>query len=207
MTADIANVLKGYVDDVGFADKVTGLVKVASVSDKNEAGQSIIRKYPISCDVSNTDCEKGKYLDLVPSKKYKSIMYFEDGGTSLVEDKGRFLSYSARLKLVGWLNANKLGSTLCSISGVAVAALIKKLPRSFFHSGIYRNMRIVSLNQDIKGVAIFSKYTYKEEVVQYLMYPYDYFALNITVEFDIPVDCLEDWEEAVELNCVENNQR
>lgn len=206
MTSDIANILKGYIDNVGFADKVAGLVKSVTVMDENDAGVKTRRTFPVSCDTSYNDCEKGKYLDLIPNKKYKSIMYFEDGGSRLIGEDPRDFTFTSTLRLVGWMNLQKMGKTNCSISGLAVAHVLKALPTNFNNQGMYSRMRIKAVSQEVKSNAIFSRYTYKEETLQYLMYPYDYFALNIEVNYSINKNCIEDWENQTELNCVDNGQ-
>jgi UDP-3-O-acyl-N-acetylglucosamine deacetylase len=48
---------------------------------------------------------------------------------------------------------------------------------------------ISSITQVERSVDIFSKYTYNEQATQYLMYPYDYFALDLDIDFMIP--CIE----------------
>lgn len=205
MTSDIANILKSYISPVGFSDKVAGLVKAVTVVDVNDDGTKTRRTFPISCDISYTECERGKYLDLVPNKKYRSIMYFEDGGSRITGDTPRDFVFTSSLRLVCWMNLSKLGKTDCSVSGLAVANILNLLPDNFNNSGMYSRMRITAVSQEIKSPAIFSKYTYKEETLQYLMYPYDYFAINIEVQYNVNKNCIEDWTSGTELDCLEIN--
>lgn len=206
MTSDIANILKGYIDNVAFADRVAGLVKPVTVLDENDDGVKTRRTFPISCDITYNDCIKGKYKDLIPNKKYMSIMYFEDGGTRLIGEDPRDFKFTASLKLVGWLNLLKMGKTDCSISGLAVAHILKALPLGYNNVGMYSRVRVMAVSQEVKSSAIFNKYTYKEETLQYLMYPYDYFAVNIEVQYNINKECIPAWDNDIELNCVDNEQ-
>lgn len=206
MTNDIANILKTYISTVGFADKVAGLTKPVTVVDQNDDGVNTRRTFPISCDVSYSDCIRGKYQPLIPDKKYKSIMYFEDGGSRLTGETPRDFTFVSSLRLVGWMNLLKMGKTNCSLSGLAVAHILKALPTDFNNHGMYSRMRISVVSQEIKSSAIFSKYTYKEETLQYLMYPYDYWAINLEVSYSINKNCIEDWDNQTELNCVDNEQ-
>ena len=177
MTADIANIIKPYLLTLPFADTVAGLVKTAIIEDEVD-GKLFKKSFPISCDVTYTDCIKGKYTNLVPNKSKKSIMYFEDGGSSITDVGVTNFSFQTKLKLIGWLNLAKLGKENCSLSALALAHVMKVLPVGYQNTGMFQRLRIFEISQDIKSNAIFSKYSYKEETVQYLMYPYDYFALN-----------------------------
>lgn len=206
MTSDIANILTAYLTPLPFADKVAGMTKTVTIADQDAEGRPTKRVFPIGCNVSQDDCIRGKFKDLVPDKKYKSIMYFEDGGTRITSETPRDYVFTSSMRLVGWLNLQKLGKTSCSLSGLAVAHILKALPTDFNNNGIYQKIRIKSISQEIKSQTIFSKYSYKEDQVQYLMYPYDYFALNLTVDFVINKVCIEDWDVDPELNCVDNGQ-
>jgi len=60
----------------------------------------------------------------------------------------------------------------------------------------------IKVNQElVKSAAIFSKYSYDEAVTQYLMYPFDYFALDITTDFLINKSCIIDWENETPIIC------
>jgi len=52
-------------------------------------------------------------------------------------------------------------------------------------------IRIVAAGEDVKSPSIFGDYTY-EDKKQYMMFPFDYFALNYSVRFAVAKDCVPD---------------
>lgn len=207
MTSDIAAILRTYIETLPFKDKVGGLVKAITFMQEGEEGLRGIKKVmPVDCGVTHRECTAGKYTDLMPNNKYKSVMYFEDGGTNIItRDPGTF-SFETKLTLVVWLNLKKLGKTGCSVSALAIGSILKAFPTKYVNSSPYTRIQISVDSQEPKTSAIFSKYTYDEEKLQYLMYPFDYFALNISVKFTIPESCITDWENDPELLCDESTE-
>lgn len=202
MNYAIATILNTYLTTLPFSDRMAGVVKaVTFVTGTSE--RPVKKTIPVDCGVSQADCMDGKYQDLVPNSKYKSISYFEDGGVRLVSINERDYAFQANLRLVYWINLKKVGKTDCNVSALAVTNVLNKLPQSPFNSGIYSRMRIKVSQELVKSAAIFSKYTYDEAVTQYLMYPFDYFALDLTVDFLINKSCIIDWENGTPLICEE----
>jgi len=192
MNNKIANILKDQIDDLTWIDKIAGLVQTANVREKN--GDNISEKsYPISCSISEDACLKGAYQDLCPNSKKKSVLYFEDKGVSFDHQEGNRLFYKSSLRLVCWLNlqliqgaACKKDVTGCGTSGDYVLEVIKKFDYKPFNSGGFYGIVIHPPAQAERSVDIFSKYTYNETALQYLMAPYDYFALDFEISFFIP---------------------
>ncbi len=193
MNNKIASILKSYVETVSWADKVSGLVQTANVRIK-DGDSTADRSYPIACDMDADSCIKGHYQDLAPDSKKKSVMYFEDrGGVVLERHEGGRLYYRAALRLVGWVNLKVIqaadcdsGVRGCGTSGDFVVDIIKVLPYVAFDYDDFYGIQIEPPNQVERSVDIFSRYTYNEHATQYLMFPYDYFALDIDITFVIP---------------------
>lgn len=192
MNKDIADILKGYVGTVGFADLVGGMVKTITFAE-GEEGAAVIKRMPVDCGVTHAQCMSGKYSALLPDGKKKSVMYFEDNGVTLVGQDVQDFTFQSKLTLVCWLNLKKLGKTDCSASALAIATILNTLPTKYFNSGIYTRIQIQVESEQEKSPSIFSRYTYDDEKIQFLMYPYDYFALNISVKFTIPKACIPAW--------------
>ena len=188
----IANALKNQISDLTWVDKIAGLVQTANIRQKT--GDNVTDKsYPISCDITEDACLKGAYQDLCPNSKKKSVVYFEDQGVTFDRQEGNRLYYVSSLRLVCWLNLQliqevgcKKDVTGCGTSGDYVIEVIKKFNYVPFNVGGLYMIMIQPPSQVERSVEIFSKYTYNEEALQYLMFPYDYFALNITTNFTIP---------------------
>lgn len=198
MNYDIANIIRTYIEPLPFADRVASTVRAVSVYMDN-GGKTIKKTYPVDCGVTEKDCLAGKYQDLTPDSSRKSIIYFEDNGTARVENNTPDFSFISSLRLVCWMNLNKMGKIGCSNSALAVASLLNAIPTRYFNSGIYTRIQIQVNNEVAKNASIFSKYTYDEAVTQYLMYPFDYFALDMTVKFTIPKHCITEWENQTEV--------
>lgn len=205
MNSLVADTFVTQISALAFADRVAGLVRTVSMHQPNS--QSVlgvtINKFPVSCNVSARDCStNAKQHQLVPDNSYKSLIYFEDGGASPIGRGTRGLKFTGRMRCICWLNLNKLGQTSCNASVYPMAQLIK-LFNEFRTQNIsplvgvsVREIGIVEKSQ-----AIFSRYTYREEKVQYLLYPYDYFALDLQVEFELPDSCVNDDWINTEIEC------
>ena len=201
MVNDIANILKTKLTPLTFIDRLAGLVRVQTTTSESGA----VVRFPVSCDISFADCNNvnSTYKDLIPNSSAKCIVYFEDFGitpsTPVITTN---LGFTARFKLVGWINQKKIGSDLCSASSLVVANIIKQLDVNQFNQGMYQFIEIVFIGQDAKhNTNPFSKYSYDENVNQYLMKPYDYFSLNFDVNFDLNTACLNDLIINTEIPC------
>lgn len=200
MTNAIADILNIYISTLPFADRVAGVIKPVTFVT-GTADKPVKKTIPVACNVSQPDCISGKYNDLVPNSKYKSIIYWEDNGTVTNANNPRDFNFTASLRLVCWINLKKVGKTDCDVSALAITNILNTIPTSPFNSGIYTRIRATVDREIIKTSAIFSKYTYDESVVQYLMYPFDYFALDVSVDFTILKSCITDWENGTEIIC------
>ena len=65
------------------------------------------------------------------------------------------------------------------------------MPVSLSNVFPYSFIRIELTGEETKNVSIFSKYTYNEEEKQYLIYPFDYFALNYEISFYVGINCID----------------
>ncbi len=209
MTTDIADILKSQINALPFIDKLAGLVKTVVISDQNESGQKIKKSFPIACNVSGDECvNNGAYKDLTPNNSYKSVLYFEEaGGTQLTGIERGKMHFRSQVRLVGWLNLKKMGLTDCQYSSTAVLQIIRELS-AMIQPGNYGNkyihLRVTGINEIEKSSAIFGRYTYDESINQYLVYPFDYFALNISVEFSVNPSCIEN-EEIPDIELCDDN--
>jgi hypothetical protein len=192
MNKDIAEYIKSYLTPLSFVDKIAGLVKVASISQPSETGV-VVKRFPVACDVNYSDCVKqSRYKDLMPDSSKMSVIYFEDLGCTFVNKTARSFEFISNLKLIGWVNLSKFQDISCDNSSVFVASIIKALPNGLYNYGRYSNIQIVGIREEPKTNQIFSMYTYDELVNQYLLYPYDYFSLSISVSFNLPINCIEE---------------
>jgi hypothetical protein len=194
MNQAIANIIKGYIDELTFVDKIAGLVSIQYMTMTDEGGAKTTKSYPVACCVTADDCKQGAYNDLTPNSAYKTVLYFEDGGVSVLETTGRFKKMRSRLRLVCWINVAKLYGDACATDSPCTAStniiieIIRALPEFPVNYAPFMQVKFDVLNQLVRSNSIFSQYTYNEKQSQYLMSPYDYFSLDIETTFSICLD-------------------
>ena len=202
--------IKAAIEALDIADKVGGIVMPLT---REVEGNSIT--FPVSCDISGQKCyEDGRYFDLLPSEAYKTVMYFEQrSGVRFVGPEGPGNNkwvYETNVRLVGWLNAKKLGFTDCSITSRVVLTVIKALlPEQAEYSrnagrftvadGNYTNAIVEAevVQQVPRDRNIFSPYTVEAE----LLYPFDYFAIDLKCFFEVGKECFTEVVTGTEINC------
>lgn len=184
MNARIAALLKDRISQFTYVDKLAGLVR-AITYERN--GERIT--VPVCDDVDDQlACGDTAMRDLVPDAAYQAIVYFEDRGMQSIQSRTRGLSYRSSLRLVCWINTAKFGSD--SEAG-------SKVMQQFIGAiddGPYTSSPFLGIRHRVEGVpqrgpGLFSPYTYPESARQYLLYPYDAFALDITTELRIIPGC------------------
>lgn len=111
------------------------------------------------------------YKDAVPDDKKKSIVYWEDYGTTTKFSTPRYEKMQTRVRLVCWLNFSLIdwqGYDEC------IREIMQRIPKRT------KNVAVIRKGQLPKTKDIFGRYNYREGK-QYVAPPYDVFAL----EFDI----------------------
>jgi len=191
MTIDIGNILINQFVTLPWVDKYAGVVKIMSFSDKNKDGKQVIKKFPAVCTLTPQDCSEGRYLDLCPDSKKKSVMFLEDNGLRFVRQEGRHYSFKASFNHVLWLNIPLLKVNECSYSSLATIGMLKKLPVTPFQSSIYQRIKINYTGQVSSSINPFAKYTFDESISQYLIFPYDYVVSTFEVDFMVSKDCIQ----------------
>jgi len=201
MIHKIGEILRDKIKDFTYVDKIAGVVQTAM--DKGENGQ--IDKFPVACDVIGADCEEagGRLLDLIPDDTKKSIIYFEDLGGAIFQGKERNnLEFTSRIRLVGWLNLKKLGQTDCGVTAKVVAHLITRLESSKKENyDPFTRLSISVQSQVSKQPSIFARYTYDQTRKQFLIFPFDYFAIDFIVRYSINENCVPEFNAGVEDPC------
>jgi hypothetical protein len=197
MNQQIANIIKAKIEGLDFVDKIAGLVSTTYMTMSDAEGAKVQKSFPVACNVTAEDCISGAYNDLCPNSKYRTVLYFEDGGVDFNAREGIWICYTSHLRLVCWINVGKYKADCCGdvLSCTASADIIKKilcaLPSQPEYIDPYSKVYPVVTSQVIRNNSIFSAYTFNEVVTQYLLSPFDFFALNIETTFCI---CTEDCE-------------
>lgn len=192
-----------------FVQRYGGVVQTVTKLDVIDEGLVIENRFPVSCSTTALQCwEQGKYKNLIPDDSYKSIFYFEERDAfrlvSRREMKGQGIEYSARVRLVGWLNLAKLGSQDCELSDIIAFNCIGALTGSYtITTPVQGIVQIRPVGMVPKGLEIFERYTYNEREVGFLLYPYDYFAVDFDVIMSMNPGCLDTFTPTTEIDCID----
>lgn len=193
MNQAIAAIIRGHIEDLDFIDKIAGLVTPITFEVKAKDNTTVNKTFPVACCVTPEECgREGAYYDLMPNSAYKTVLYFEDRGVSFEKAQGNFKYYTSNLRLVCWINIEKLTESgicktdnPCTYAAHLVAEIIRNLPEHPQHIAPFSTVYSEVVEQYVRSANIFSAYTYDEKHSQYLMAPFDFFALDIKTTFAI----------------------
>lgn len=194
MNALIANYFLERVKTLDWVgEDVGGLVRpmVRRVPLKDQPGKFNVQRFPVACDVTWTDCEGNEELlrMYTPDSSKRVVMYFEDQGLKEVKDGNR-ISYRSNIRLVCWMNTEKFQNAGCALDFYAINAIRSTLEnRPVNYQELIQSLRVLSISIPKKGAEIFSQYTFNE-YMQFLLHPFDYFAMDIESEFSVNTNCL-----------------
>ena len=181
----IDTILSPKLTALSFVDRYASIVRTINIA---ETDSGIIKRYPVSCDVSAVDCvNTGLYQDLVPNDTKTSVVYWEmmqpmsNIGFTRTNDfyQKRFRGTA---RLVVWLNLAKLGIDNCTSSLELIPIIEKELTtKGKIIGGIYDgNLLWIQprsmVKQDIN--IVFGNYDYNK-LKNYYLYPFDFFAIDV----------------------------
>lgn len=193
----IANKYKELISGLPFIDVLAGLTKLHREFVPSSEGQ-IIQSYPVECMVTPEQCINGDYKDLSPDSNKKSVLYFEDLGVQFMDKNVNEVVFQSRLRLIGWLNLNKFVNGGCSMSAQVIANILVELPFSqpinIAGDMNLTKVKVLACLESPKNADIFLRYTYNEPKTQYLMFPFDFFAIELTSTFTLPFKCIPEIE-------------
>lgn len=210
MTVELGNILKSFLEPLRigstgpvqyqFIDKLAGTIKV--ITKKDVGDRAVTKSFPVACGMEYTECIKNeRYKDLIPNDKLGCIVYFEDLGNRNVGSVSGRNNWKASFRLVGWINQKKLGTDDCAITAKIVNTILGKYPELPFNSGIYQRCSIDILGQDPKSYDPFSRFSYDEEKTQYKMHPFDYFSIQLDINYSVDKRCIVEFEKQTEIIC------
>ena len=188
----IQTIVKRLVTDIqalNFVDLAAGIVRPQKEM-KGTHDNPVLKVYPVYFNDTKTTCNPNDYISLVPDSSKKGIVYFEDKGTTMSQDKDFFVM-SSQVRLVGWFNLKLIDTTLTN-ADTLLLRVAKAIPRKLSNADNINSIIIECTGNEQKSPAIFSDYTFVEEKTQYTMYPFDYFAINYEIGYRIHRSCIND---------------
>lgn len=193
MNQDIANYLKGLLTAQGATTAVWISTIAGLVWPLRRTTSEQTSIYPVSCDHNADECDENQYIELIPKNGLRSIIYFEERqGATLVERMPhRIFKYETVLRLVCWFDKRKfMNPSACLVRSLLVHDIISNIDFGYTNSSPYRRIHINSVSEVEHSRDIFSAYTYDEDLSQFMFEPYDFFALDIKLTFELGAECI-----------------
>lgn len=200
MQKELANVLKGKLITLAFADAVAGLTQVLTTEELTpDNSTTVIKRRPVSYDVYfkgnlAASCE-GKEVALIPSAEWKSIIYFEDYGIAATGTQRGFTGFDSSLRLIAWLDKSKFVADNYSpeIAGRCQAAIIQRLAhKNPENISLFTRLTINVARIPPQDPALFGRYTYEETEKQYLRPPFEFFGIDFSCKYLVSNKCLSE---------------
>jgi hypothetical protein len=184
MNALVALLLKDRISQFTYVDRLAGMVRAVT---KERAGASITIPVDIGVD-DPWACGDSEITDMVPNDAYKCIVYFEDRGLRRVQNRTRGISFESRLRLVCWVNTAKFSNDNYAADRI-MEEFVTDLNTGVYNDGPFMGVRHTTESVPERGKALFSAYTYPDSARQYLLFPFDAFALDIVTTMRIRPGC------------------
>lgn len=202
MTENIISTYKTAIESLPWIDRYGGLVRKA-IQTKVDPENGLIyqNSYPVSSDVDGRCFETGRYKDLIPDDKFKSISFFENYGQSQVADAtfmGRdTIKIKSNVRFVCWLNLKKLGITKDYNPEFALN-FMDLISKSHPKVDGVLEYSIKAIGLSFRNEDVFAEYTFNDKISM-LMYPYDFFAVTFEIVIHIQRGCIHaiDLENAI----------
>lgn len=180
MNEIVAEGLAQALIDLPFLSRVCGCVTrvkkiITSDNVKTFPATKVLHKSVVG---GTSECVvTGDYYEMIPDDNEIGMLYFEDLGANVVDSTSRYNTWKGRLKMVVWLNMKRIGGD--NGPGVLIGAVLKAVPSSIDISGRFLGGTIKPSKIDPKSFNPFAYYSYDEARQQYLMYPFDYFSIDL----------------------------
>lgn len=221
MNRGIAYILMQHLTDIPYIQRFAGLVSLQEETNQDyeseQPATKFTKKYPVAYDYCITkpqECEIEGALSMIPDSSYFGQIYFEDGGVDPSGRQGRLYMYTSKLRMVVWLNTKMIVKkdeyTALPGQSISTAVLNDCLSRfnkiEFTNQGYYSRFKVKAKNIPISGDNVFSPYSFDKEANQYTMPPYEFFAVDLEVEYGLAEGCIDAITVSVaDLGCGEPN--
>lgn len=179
-----------------YIEKYGGVVQtIQKVIPGAEADKPTIKRIPISAvHQAPANCSLAEAINIhfIPEVKLKGLLYFEDGGVSLDTSKrhSQLNFYRSRLRLVVWLNQKLIKQEFdIELGSIAMNEMINLLCTNPVNYDAFKNVSAKVAVIPPATSSLFSEYDYNEKETQFLMPPFDFFAIDLDIFFGIPKGC------------------
>ena len=184
MNALVALLLKDRISQFTYVDKLAGMVRAIT---RERAGGTMTIPVDIAVD-DPLACSDEEISALVPDEGYGCIVYFEDRGLRRIQSRTRGISFESRLRLVCWVNTAKFSGDNYAADRIMeqFIAALQDVPTN---EGPFIGVRHQVETIPERGKSLFGAYTYPDTARQYLLFPFDAFAIDILTTMRIRPGC------------------
>lgn len=205
------------VSDKLLIEKYGGLVFPVSIPEEigqTATGEPILKEkvFPVACGVNFQECIMNRrYQELTPNSSYSSIAYWEQLGDAVINQaeakfapKGGLIVYDIPVRFVFWgsvpkLNMNSYEGAECSFAAPIALRIQQELYNKqgiSLDNPLYPNARAEFIFQGMEAkdaTKIFGRYSYGKELMKFMFWPYDFFAIKYLVRLKINRHCIADF--------------
>jgi hypothetical protein len=206
MNKQLALILLDKLKDASYLDRTSGIVQVITRVTEGDGGIRVEKKLPFTSFATYEDYGNAEKL-MVPDSRFKSCLYFEDNGVIQQNASAvrgvRGATYESRIRIVCWLNTLIIsGAPDMLLSAKVMADIVKRLTQTpHFNSEPFININTSIATIPAQDDRIFSQYDYDATRTQYLMSPFDFFAIDLLVNYQIPDACLNSFVVVNKTDC------
>lgn len=197
MNKEIASILKGRLLANGglpFVDSISGLAQRVVTKEPTGEGTTTTKAMPVSYDNSPAQgCSISKEKALIPDSSRRGLLYFEDRGAAIGDGVGGGIGFTSGLTLVCWMNRERLvDDSYTELSAYCVAKILHKLnTHKYATEGMFQRFMVRPGRVLPQDAGVFARYTYDETVTQYLRPPFEFFALELSVDYVLHPNCID----------------
>lgn len=196
MNKYISLVLMTRLLNLPYINKYGGVVQTITKVVTNGTNKPTLKRIPISAvheaPAGCGDLAEAINLHFIPESKLKGMLYFEDNGSVLDNNKraSSLTFWHSKLRLVVWMNQKLLTEQFdIELASMAMNEMITLLCTNPVNLDVFKNLRVEVASIPPATSSLFSQYDYNEKETQFLMPPYDFFAVDLDVFFGIPKGC------------------
>lgn len=186
-------IINKTLSSISYLDKMSGIAKVYPLVQEGE-NRALIKKIPVSTYTNAEQCNAKTIhqFDLIPDSRLRGMIYFEElAPIRVIEKRTAGNRYESALRLVCWLNPQLLDAAEDPkrVGTKVLVDVIKRLTEEqMFHDPekMFSAITIDVVAVPEKTSQLFNRYDYDEKLTQYLMFPFDYFAIDLSIKYLVP---------------------
>ena len=188
MIQQIAELLRDEIDDLVFVERTVGLVRPLPITVP--AGGGVATKImPVAIN-NEVPCEPEEMMYLIPDSAVMSIVFFEDGGTTIERTDTWYLHCRSTVRMVAWFNLKMINPDYEDAT-LLMAHLVSAMPKYIDNTDLITGI-VVFPQSELPKDTVYSAYDLNLEENMYFAFPYDYGAFEFEVIYRVPKNCLDE---------------